>query len=88
MSAERRYHAVDPEHRLVARGLEREWEQRLQELAAAEAASPRTNNADRAGPRGVSPEERVLIERLGTGSRACSSAACNSSSAVRNSPTA
>jgi len=27
--AERRYRAVDPDNRLVARGLEREWEQRL-----------------------------------------------------------
>jgi len=28
--AERRYRAVDPDNRLVARGLEREWEQRLE----------------------------------------------------------
>jgi DNA invertase Pin-like site-specific DNA recombinase len=34
--AERRYHAVDPENRLVARGLEKDWEKRLQELASAE----------------------------------------------------
>jgi len=33
--AERRYLAVDPDNRLVARGLEREWEQRLAELQAA-----------------------------------------------------
>jgi len=33
--AERRYLAVDPDNRLVARGLEREWEQRLAELEAA-----------------------------------------------------
>src|SRR5690349_24705892 len=32
--AERRYRAVDAENRLVARGLESEWEQRLRELAA------------------------------------------------------
>jgi hypothetical protein len=30
--AERRYRAVDAENRLVARGLESEWEQRLREL--------------------------------------------------------
>jgi hypothetical protein len=35
--AERRYRAVDPDNRLVARGLEAEWEQRLRELAAAPA---------------------------------------------------
>jgi DNA invertase Pin-like site-specific DNA recombinase len=33
--AERRYRAVDPENRLVARGLETEWERALQELKAA-----------------------------------------------------
>jgi DNA invertase Pin-like site-specific DNA recombinase/predicted DNA-binding transcriptional regulator AlpA len=36
--AERRYRAVEPENRLVARGLETEWESRLRELAGAEAA--------------------------------------------------
>jgi hypothetical protein len=35
--AERRYRAVDPENRLVARGLEAEWERSLGALAAAEA---------------------------------------------------
>jgi DNA invertase Pin-like site-specific DNA recombinase len=35
--AERRYRAVEPENRLVARGLETEWEKRLRDLAAAEA---------------------------------------------------
>jgi len=35
--AERRYRQVEPEHRLVARGLERDWEQALQALHAAEA---------------------------------------------------
>jgi hypothetical protein len=33
--AERRYRAVDPDNRLVARGLEREWEQRLADMQAA-----------------------------------------------------
>src|SRR5215831_8231683 len=35
--AERRYRAVDPDNRLVARGLEREWEQSLSALQAAKA---------------------------------------------------
>jgi hypothetical protein len=35
--AERQYKTVDPENRLVARGLEKEWETQLQNLAAAEA---------------------------------------------------
>jgi predicted DNA-binding transcriptional regulator AlpA len=34
---ERRYRAVEPENRLVARGLEAQWENRLRDLAAAEA---------------------------------------------------
>src|ERR1700758_5614399 len=34
--AERRYRAVEPENRLVARGLESEWENRLRDLAARE----------------------------------------------------
>ena len=35
--AERRYRQVEPEHRLVARGLERDWENALGELAKTEA---------------------------------------------------
>ena len=35
--AERRYRAVEPENRLVARGLETEWEERLRELDHAQA---------------------------------------------------
>ena len=34
--AERRYRTVEPENRLVARGLETEWEKRLRDVAAAE----------------------------------------------------
>ena len=34
--AERRYRTVEPENRLVARGLETEWENRLRDLAHAE----------------------------------------------------
>ena len=36
--AERRYRAVDPDNRLVARGLEAEWEARLRELGEAKLA--------------------------------------------------
>jgi DNA invertase Pin-like site-specific DNA recombinase len=60
--AERRYRAVDPENRLVARGLEREWEQRLQDLATAEGALAEREHRR---PRGLGPEERALIQRLG-----------------------
>jgi hypothetical protein len=60
--AERRYRAVDAENRLVARGLEREWEERLQAVAAAEAEL--AAHVDRR-PRGLSSEERRLIDRLG-----------------------
>ena len=35
--AERRYRQVEPEHRLVARGLERDWEKALGALAETEA---------------------------------------------------
>jgi DNA invertase Pin-like site-specific DNA recombinase len=35
--AERRYRAVDPDNRLVARGLERDWEEKLSALQAAKA---------------------------------------------------
>lgn len=35
--AERRYRAVDPDNRLVARGLEREWEEKLRALETAKA---------------------------------------------------
>src|SRR6202521_5768798 len=51
--AERRYRAVDPDNRLVARGLEAEWENCLRELEKAkaelanrEALRPRTLSAD------------------------------------------
>jgi DNA invertase Pin-like site-specific DNA recombinase len=60
--AERRYRAVDAENRLVARGLEREWEQRLQAVANAEAELAEREHRR---PRGLSAEERRLIDRLG-----------------------
>ena len=43
--AERRYRAVDPENRLVARGLEAEWEAALQAAQAAEAELDRREAA-------------------------------------------
>ncbi len=43
--AERRYRAVHPDNRLVARGLETEWENALRELANAEAELARCQAA-------------------------------------------
>jgi DNA invertase Pin-like site-specific DNA recombinase/predicted DNA-binding protein (UPF0251 family) len=60
--AERRYRAVDPDNRLVARGLEREWEERLSALAAAEAELSRRQEAR---PRALSPDERSRLLMLG-----------------------
>jgi len=60
--AERRYRAVEPENRLVARGLETEWEKHLKELAAAEAELLRREK-DR--PRALTPDERARIQALG-----------------------
>ena len=61
--AERRYRAVDPEHRLVAQGLEREWEQRLREQATAEAELAHRKQQQ---PRALTASERAGIEALGT----------------------
>jgi DNA invertase Pin-like site-specific DNA recombinase len=60
--AERRYRAVDPDNRLVARGLETEWEHALADLAAAE-----TELAHRQAtrPKTLSPPERAAILALG-----------------------
>jgi hypothetical protein len=60
--AERRYRAVEPENRLVARGLETEWEKRLRELAAAEAELARR---EKERPRALTPKERETIRALG-----------------------
>ena len=60
--AERRYHAVDPDNRLVARGLEAQWEQRLRELGQAEAELERRQ---RQKPRGLSDTERQNLLALG-----------------------
>ena len=60
--AERRYRAVDAENRLVARGLESEWEQRLRELEQAKAELARR---ERERPRALSAEDRHRLLALG-----------------------
>jgi DNA invertase Pin-like site-specific DNA recombinase len=61
--AERQYSAVEPENRLVARGLETEWEKRLRDLAAAEAELERRQQQR---PHILSPEERRKVHALGS----------------------
>ena len=61
--AERQYCAVEPENRLVARGLETEWEKRLRDLAAAEAELERRQQQR---PRTLSPEEKSRLRALGS----------------------
>jgi DNA invertase Pin-like site-specific DNA recombinase/uncharacterized protein YndB with AHSA1/START domain len=61
--AERQYRAVEPENRLVARGLETEWEKRLRDLAAAAAELQRR---EQQRPRTLSPEEKNKIRFLGS----------------------
>ena len=60
--AERRYRAVDPDNRLVARGLEADWEQALAELATAEAELARR---EAARPTVLTDDERAAILALG-----------------------
>jgi len=60
--AERRYRAVDPDNRLVARGLETEWNTALQQVADAEAELARRETAR---PRTLTPAERAAILALG-----------------------
>ena len=62
VKAERRYRAVDPENRLVARGLETEWNTALQQLADAEAELARRQTAR---PKALTPAERDAILALG-----------------------
>jgi uncharacterized protein YndB with AHSA1/START domain len=61
--AERRYRAVEPENRLVARGLESEWENRLRDLAAAESELRRR---EQQRPSAIRPEQLQAIRRLGS----------------------
>jgi DNA invertase Pin-like site-specific DNA recombinase len=60
--AERRYLAVDPDNRLVARGLEADWEAKLACLADAEAELARRHAAR---PRTLTPGERQALVALG-----------------------
>jgi hypothetical protein len=71
-AAERRYQAVDPDNRLVARGLEVRWEDRLQELQAAEAELARRQTSQ---PRALTPAERRQLLGLGEDLRCVWSAA-------------
>ena len=61
--AERRYRAVDPENRLVARGLEAEWEAALQAAQDAEAELDRRATAR---PVRLSADERAKILAIAT----------------------
>jgi hypothetical protein len=60
--AERRYLAVDPDNRLVARGLERDWEAKLAEVAAAEAELA---SRQQRRPKTLTAHERTAIRALG-----------------------
>lgn len=60
--AERRYRAVDPENRLVARGLEADWETALAALSDAEAELTR-RQATR--PKALTDDERAAVLALG-----------------------
>ena len=60
--AERRYRQVEPEHRLVARGLERDWEKALGALAEAEAE---LSMRERRRPRTLTDAERQQLMALG-----------------------
>jgi DNA invertase Pin-like site-specific DNA recombinase len=61
--AERQYRAVEPENRLVARGLETEWEKRLRDLAVAETELERR---EQQRPRTLSQEEKKKVHSLGS----------------------
>jgi DNA invertase Pin-like site-specific DNA recombinase len=60
--AERRYRAVDPDNRLVARGLETEWNTALQQLIDAEAQLARR---EAARPKTLTLQEKQAILTLG-----------------------
>jgi DNA invertase Pin-like site-specific DNA recombinase len=61
--AERRYRNVEPENRLVARGLETEWENRLRALGVAEAELHRREQQQ---PTAFTAEQIQLIQRIGS----------------------
>ena len=61
--AERRYRQVEPEHRLVARGLERDWERALGALAEAQAELA---VREQQRPRTLTDNEREQLLALGS----------------------
>jgi hypothetical protein len=61
--AQRRYRAVEPENRLVARTLEAEWNKRLTELADAEAELARREHQR---PAPLTEQQRARIRLLGS----------------------
>ena len=61
--AERRYRMTEPENRLVARGLETDWENRLRELSAAEVELHRREQQQ---PRELTPQQLHRIHALGS----------------------
>jgi DNA invertase Pin-like site-specific DNA recombinase len=61
--AARQYHACEPEHRLVARTLERAWEETL---AAQQRVEEDYARFAREQPRGLAAAERAAIRRLAT----------------------
>ena len=61
--AARHYHAVEPEHRLVARHLEREWEAKL---AAVQHLEEEARRALQRQPRVLTAAERAAIRQLAT----------------------
>ena len=60
--AERRYRTVDPDNRLVARGIEAEWEKCLRELEKAKAEFARR---EQLRPRTLRVDERIRLLALG-----------------------
>jgi DNA invertase Pin-like site-specific DNA recombinase/predicted DNA-binding transcriptional regulator AlpA len=61
--AERRYRAVDPDNRLVARGIEADWENCLRELDTAKTELARR---EQLRPRTLRPDERIRLLAFGT----------------------
>lgn len=61
--AERQYHAVEPENRLVARNLERAWEEKLQ---AERALQEEYHRERKQQPRHLTEDERETIRNLAT----------------------
>ncbi len=61
--AERRYRQVEPEHRLVARGLERDWEKTLGALAEAQAVH---SLRERQRPHALTNPQRAPLLALGS----------------------